>query len=91
MTCAGSVFTTTMPVNGVKAYTSAPFHASATGTYQWTVAYSGDVNNWWAGTTCSDPANHVSVNYVGGGDVTPRRPAGDLDRGRGQPEHRQAR
>ena len=69
MTCAnGIVYTARVAVNGVKTYTSAAFHPTIVGTYQWTVAYSGDANNWWASTTCTDSANHVQVNSVGNDD-----------------------
>ena len=65
MTCGrGSIFTTSVPVRGVGTYPSPTFEPSLAGTYQWTVAYSGDVNNWWAGTTCTDPANNVRVQSV---------------------------
>lgn len=74
MICAnGSIFTASVPVNGVGTYPSPAFHPTLLGTYQWTVGYSGDANNWWAGTTCTDSANHVEVNSVddGGGTDTP--------------------
>ncbi len=77
MTCAkGVIFTTSVPVNGEKTYTSAAFRPSVVGAYQWTVAYSGDANNWWAGTTCTDPANKIQVNSVdnGGDDDTTTPP-----------------
>ena len=69
MTCAkGVIFTTSVPVNGMKTYTSAAFHPAIVGGYQWTVAYSGDANNWWAGTNCVDSANKVLVHSVDNGD-----------------------
>lgn len=77
MTCArGSIFTTRVPVNGVNTYTSPSFHPTAVGTYQWTVAYSGDANNWWAGTICTDSANHVQVNSVDEPDGPPATSVG---------------
>jgi hypothetical protein len=72
MQCAGApVFTSTLPVNGMKSYLSGSFRPQIVGSYQWTVSYSGDANNWWAGTTCSETANNVNVSSIGGGSDDP--------------------
>ncbi|MEA2297356.1 MAG: hypothetical protein QOF77_292, partial [Solirubrobacteraceae bacterium] len=54
--CGGvPVFTSTVPVNGVGDYTSAPpFTPTAPGSYFWTAAYSGDLNNAAMTTACGD-------------------------------------
>jgi lysophospholipase L1-like esterase len=62
-TCAGTpAFTSTRTVTGNGAYTSDSFSPSASGTYRWVAAYSGDANNNDAVTGCSDPAESVVVN-----------------------------
>jgi lysophospholipase L1-like esterase len=62
-TCAGTpAFTSTRTVTGNGAYTSDSFSTSASGTYRWVAAYSGDANNNDVVTGCSDPAESVVVN-----------------------------
>lgn len=73
MTCAGSpIHGSTRSVSGNRTYTSAPFTVPATGTYRWTVKYSGDANNGAAGTTCTDPANAIYLVAGPRVDATPR-------------------
>jgi hypothetical protein len=60
-TCATSIFSPTVPVNGTGSYNSTPFTTSQAGTYQWRAAYSGDANNTPATTVCNDPAESVIV------------------------------
>ncbi len=60
-TCSTSIFNSTVPVTGAGSYNSASFATSQAGTYQWTAAYSGDVNNDAVSTICNDPAEDVIV------------------------------
>ena len=77
---AGVIFTTVTPVSGEGAYPSASFRPAAPGTYRWIVIYSGDANNWFASTTCTDPANAVVLTSVSVVTATPAtvNPAGQL-------------
>jgi hypothetical protein len=60
LTCAGApIFTSTKWVYGNGKYTSDAFTPTAPGTYQWIAHYSGDANNFAAGSTCADPAQAV--------------------------------
>ncbi len=62
MTCAGSpIHGSTRTVSGDGNYTSAAFTATTTGTYRWTVYYSGDANNMAAASTCTDQAHAVNL------------------------------
>jgi hypothetical protein len=56
-------FTSTVPVAGNGAYTSAPFTITAPGTYRWVAAYSGDANNAPVVTSCNDP-NETTVTII---------------------------
>src|SRR5205823_2972421 len=56
-----------VPVNGNGDYNSGNYTPTAVGTYYWTAAYSGDLNNGGATTRCGD-ANESSV-------VNKRQPA----------------
>jgi hypothetical protein len=58
---AGSVFTSTVTVTGNGAYTSAPFTATAPGTYNFVASYSGDANNAAAATACGDANESVTL------------------------------
>ena len=74
MTCAGGpIHTSSRSVAGNGNYTSPAFTAPATGTYRWTVNYSGDSNNMAAGTTCTDPANAVDLIAGAEPSAPPRR------------------
>ena len=64
--CAGDpIFVSTATVAGEGEYTSEPFTPTETGTYRWVVVYSGDDDNFAAGTICADPAGAVIVTEVG--------------------------
>ena len=62
-TCAGPVaFTTSATVAGNGSYTSASFTPSATGTYRWTAAYSGDAKNNAASSPCNASNESLTVS-----------------------------
>ena len=61
-TCTGvPIFTSTVPVSGNGVYPSGPFTVTATGTYQWIAAYSGDANNAAAMSGCGAANESVVV------------------------------
>src|SRR5262249_24016321 len=57
-TCATPVFTTSKPVAGNGAYTSAAFATTSVGTYRWTASYCGDPANNAVSDGC-DAANET--------------------------------
>jgi hypothetical protein len=61
--CASSLAASTAPVSGNGIYASAPFTATAPGTYRWVARYSGDAANDPAGpTACGDPAAALAIS-----------------------------
>jgi hypothetical protein len=74
LTCAGApIFTSTKAVWGNGQYTSDAFTPGVAGTYQWLARYSGDANNWAAGSICADAAHAVVAtagNVVSGFSLT---------------------
>ena len=62
----GSVFTSTVTVDGNGNYESQPFTPTASGVYQFIASYSGDANNAQASTNCGDEGESVDV-----GSATP--------------------
>jgi uncharacterized repeat protein (TIGR01451 family) len=61
--CANSLAASTAPVSGNGIYVSAPFTATAPGTYRWVARYSGDAANDPAGpTACGDPAAALAIS-----------------------------
>jgi hypothetical protein len=65
-TCASApVFTSSaVTVNGDGQYSSGSFTPTATGTYRWLAAYSGDANNDAESTHCGDANESVAVGQV---------------------------
>jgi hypothetical protein len=62
LTCAGAaIFTSTVPVNGNGAYSSASFTPTTEGTYRWIANYSGDANNAVTANTCNAASENVLV------------------------------
>lgn len=60
--CLGApAFVNVVPVNGNGAYASAWFTPTATGTYRWTVSYSGDAGNVAATSPCNAPNESVTI------------------------------
>jgi uncharacterized repeat protein (TIGR01451 family) len=60
-TCATSIFTSTVTVNGNGTYTSADFPTAAAGTYRWIANYSGDSNNNPTSNGCNESNESVIV------------------------------
>lgn len=61
-TCAGTpAYSTTTPVAGNGAYTSAPFTATVGGAYRWVITYGGDANNASVSTNCATAATVVNL------------------------------
>jgi hypothetical protein len=68
-TCAGApASSTTKPVAGNGAYTSAPFTATVGGAYRWVITYGGDANNESVSTSCAAAA--TAVNLAAGVTLT---------------------
>lgn len=66
--CNSQVFTSTVDVGGAGDYRSAAYTPSATGTYKWRAAYTGDANNRGVSiTSCLDPGAAVTVTSVAPG------------------------
>jgi uncharacterized repeat protein (TIGR01451 family) len=64
--CSGApAFADTVPVAGNGVYTSGSFTPAQVGTYRWTAAYSGDVNNGPVTSPCNAPNESVDVNPAG--------------------------
>jgi len=60
--CTGApVFSSTVPVQGSRSYTSEGYVPVASGTYRWVARYSGDANNPALVTPCQDPNQLVEV------------------------------
>jgi uncharacterized protein (DUF2141 family) len=65
--CAGTpAFVSTVSVSSART-TSAPFPATAAGTYRWTVVYSGDVNNDPATAACNSAGATLVVSKAAPG------------------------
>jgi Eukaryotic aspartyl protease/MBG domain (YGX type)/Bacterial Ig-like domain (group 3) len=60
---AAPLFTSTISVSGNSNYASASYSPDAVGTYNWTVAYSGDANNNAASLPCASPGQSVTLNH----------------------------
>ena len=61
-TCAGAaIFTSTVPVSGNGAYSSASFTPTTAGTYRWIANYSGDASNPGTANACNAPGESVGV------------------------------
>jgi hypothetical protein len=70
-TCADApVFTSTKSIYGMGSWASDPIVPSLPGTYQWTVLYSGDANNWASGTNCADSSNTVQVGGAAAASIS---------------------
>ncbi len=66
--CTSPIFTSAVAVTGAGSYNSAHFTTRQAGTYQWQVAYGGDVNNNPVGpTSCTDPGSSVIVGQASTG------------------------
>ncbi|MDQ1442176.1 MAG: hypothetical protein QOG97_2404 [Acidimicrobiaceae bacterium] len=65
-TCTGAAtFSMTVPVNsGTGSYTSGAFAPTASGSYRWVAAYSGDANNAPATTACGDAGETSTVSQA---------------------------
>jgi hypothetical protein len=62
LTCSGPpIFTSVKPVTTNGLYLSDAYRPGFRGKYSWKLAYSGDANNVAQYTTCSDPANQVTL------------------------------
>ncbi len=60
--CTGTpIFTSVKSLAGGGSYTSDSFTVTATGTYRFTAAYSGDTSHPASGTACTDPNGKVTV------------------------------
>lgn len=60
--CTGiPLFSSTALVNGEGNYPSKPFTPQAPGTYQWETSYTGDLNNFPAGTQCGHAGEIATV------------------------------
>ena len=57
--CAGSLFTSTVPIAADGTATSDPFTPTLAGTYWWVAAYSGDANNLAVSSGCGDEQSLV--------------------------------
>jgi hypothetical protein len=60
-TCATSIFTSTVPVNGNGDYTSGSFTPTAAGTYRWIANYGGDGSNNPTANGCNESNESVIV------------------------------
>ena len=61
MMCTAAIYTTVRTATGSGSYIADSFSPSVQGTYQWTIAYSGDSNNNATATMCGDPAGAVTI------------------------------
>ncbi|MDQ1418627.1 MAG: hypothetical protein QOJ52_589, partial [Acidimicrobiaceae bacterium] len=61
-TCAGAAVTSVTPVNGEGDYQSTPVTVTASGTYNWVAAYSGDAANLPSTSGCNDEGESVTVS-----------------------------
>jgi hypothetical protein len=60
--CATPIATSSATVTGDGTYTSAPYTATAPGTYSWEASYGGDSNNASAEEGCGVPGETVTLN-----------------------------
>jgi hypothetical protein len=60
-TCTGPAVTSVTPVNGSGDYLSDPTTVTASGTYRWVAAYSGDAANAPSASGCNDDGESVTV------------------------------
>src|SRR5258705_318533 len=60
-TCATSIFSSTVAVNGNGAYTSDAFTPTTVGTYRWIANYGGDTNNNPTANACNGANESVDV------------------------------
>ncbi|HEY2665872.1 MAG TPA: hypothetical protein VGK51_03455, partial [Actinomycetota bacterium] len=60
-TCATSIHSQAVTINGNGTFSADAFTPSSAGTYRWVASYGGDPNNAPVTTSCTDPSEQVSV------------------------------